>query len=195
MKADFLKSDTYKFIYSYMKYPNALILRTCLETGLRVGDVVSLPSEALQGNKIHYTAQKTGKSGVAQISTDLANRIRNDKGKWLFPSPHNLAKHRTRQAVWRDMSKACKLLGIEQHITPHSARKTFAVELYKKDGLNAVQKALQHDNLNTTMIYAFSDILGQNSQKNVENYVKNIDFEAFAELVAQKVYEKIKGMT
>lgn len=181
-----------------MKYENALILRTCLESGLRVGDVCALPREALQGDKLYYTAQKTRKSGSVRISSDLANRLHRKHGKWLFPSPHDLSKHRTRQAVWRDMRKACACLGVTEHASPHSARKTFAVDLYHKKGLPAVQRALQHDRIDTTMIYAFSDILGGKTAKNVEKGVENsqnFDFESFAELVAQKVYEKIKDIT
>lgn len=187
MKSEFIKNEAYSFIFSAMKYENALIMRTCLETGLRVGDVCALPREALQGQTIHFKAQKTGKSGSVQISADLANRLRKEYGKWLFPSPRNLSKHRTRQAVWRDMRLACSKLGIAEHVSPHSARKTFAVDLYREKGLQAVQRALQHDRAETTKIYAFSD-------KNVENLVENFDFEAFAELVAEKVYKKIKGI-
>ena len=190
MRADYLENEVYNYIFGAMKYENALILRVCLETGLRVGDVCALKREALQGQKIYFKAQKTGKNGSVRISTDLANRIRKEGGKWLFPSPHNLSKHRTRQAVWRDMKVACARLGISENASPHSARKTFAVDLFHEKGLPAVQKALQHDRPETTKIYAFSD-------KNVENYVenaRNFDFEGFAELVAEKVYEKIKGI-
>lgn len=187
MRSEYVENEAFSFIFSAMKYDNALIMRTCLETGLRVGDVCALPCEALQGQTIRYKAQKTGKFGSVQISADLANRLRREHGKWLFPSPRNLTKHRTRQAVWRDMRLACAKLGITEHATPHSARKAFAVDLYRKKGLQAVQRALQHDRAETTKIYAFSD-------KNVENSVENLDFEAFAELVAQKVYEKIKGI-
>jgi site-specific recombinase XerD len=86
------------------------------------------------------------------------------------------------------MKVACTRLGISENASPHSARKTFAVDLFREKGLPAVQKALQHDRPETTKIYAFSD-------KNVENYVENsqnFDFEGFAELVAEKVYKKIK---
>ena len=193
MKSDFLQNETYKFIYSAMRYDNALIMRTCLETGLRVGDVVSLPREALQGNTIYYTASKTGKPGKAHISADLALRLRRDYGRWLFPSPHDLSKHRTRQAVWRDMRKACAHLGLTEHATPHSARKTFAVDLYHKQGLPAVQKALQHDRIDTTMIYAFSDVLNAKSAPNRAILAQNeIDLEALAELIAEKVAKKLR---
>lgn len=197
MRSDFLNNETYRFIFSAMKYENALILRTCLETGLRVGDVCALPRSALDGNTIRYTAQKTGKSGSVKISTDLANRLANSRGKWLFSSPHNLSKHRTRQAVWRDMKIACSRLGITEHASPHSARKTFAVDLYHKSGLKTVQNALQHDRIETTLLYALSDNFKGENNKNVEKNVENsqkFDFESFAELVAQRVYEKIKGI-
>ena len=67
--------------------------------------------------------------------------------------------HMTRQAVYQAVKRACAMLDIDGQISPHSARKTFAVTERKAHGLSAVKKALQHDSVETTKIYADSDLV------------------------------------
>lgn len=141
-----------------MSYENALALRTSLETGLRIGDVLALKVEDLQGRTITYTAQKTNKSGKAVVSVDLANRLRKIAGKRFVFEGRSGDKPRTRQAVWKDVKQATRDI-FEENVAPHSARKTFAVEDFQAHGLPHTQKALQHDRVDTTMLYAFADML------------------------------------
>lgn len=184
MKTDYIKPSVYKKIYQTMEYENALALRLSLETGLRIGDVLSLTPENLKGNTIHYTAQKTGKEGKKVISADLSKRLKqiSDK-KFIFPGRFG-DKPRTRQTVWQDVKKAAKIHKVEGNLSCHSARKTYAVDLYHSEGLPSVQKELQHDRIDTTMLYAFSDMLSNKRDS-------DIDLEYFAELVAHKVYSKL----
>lgn len=168
-----------------MQYENVLALRVSLETGLRIGDVLKIKPCDLQGFTIKYTAEKTGKVGKKVLSADLANRLKRISGKhWIFAG-RDPQKHRTRQAVFKDLKKACKECGINGNIAPHSARKTYAVELFHDSGINAVQRELQHDRVDTTMLYAFADVL------NGGNNSRDFDFEEFAELIACKVVEKL----
>jgi site-specific recombinase XerC len=46
---------------------------------------------------------------------------------------------------------------VEKNVAPHSARKAFAVEEFKHKGIAAAQKALQHSDLSTTLLYCLSD--------------------------------------
>lgn len=142
-----------------MQYENALALRTSLETGLRIDDVLHLRSSDLDGRTLSCTAMKTGKKVKKVISADLAKRLRQVEscGRLFDGRFHN--KPRTRQAVWRDVKKAARRLSLDGNIAPHSARKTYAVEDFKDNGLRKVQDDLQHDNINTTMIYAFADLI------------------------------------
>ena len=118
-----------------------LPLALSLETGLRVGDIVGLKVSSVKSDGIHYTAQKTKKSGVAKISSELRKRL-NKKGKWLFPSPYKKGAHITRQAVWHRVKAAGKKAGLElDGLSPHTMRKVFAVELYRQKGFKAVQEA------------------------------------------------------
>jgi hypothetical protein len=76
-----------------------------------------------------------------------------------------------------------------QHVTPHSSRKTFAVDVMRNKGFSVAQKALQHTNAETTMLYVFADLL---SRKNAsQNFNGEFDIETFADIVANKIYEKI----
>lgn len=83
------------------------------------------------------------------------------------------------------MKKAAKLLGVQLNAAPHSARKTYAVEIFKDKGIDATQRELQHDRVSTTMLYAFSNIL----TKNEEIGQNTFDIDALAEKIARKVVE------
>ena len=130
-----------------MQYENALALRLSLETGLRIGDCLALTPAQLQGQTISYTAQKTGKRGKKRITADLANRLRKISSKKFIFEGRNGDKPRTRQAVWKDVKKASAIAKVEGNFSPHSARKTYAVEEFHANRAE------------TTMLYAYSDIL------------------------------------
>jgi integrase len=173
-----------------MQYKNVLALRVSLETGLRIDDVLKIKKSDIKGRTIRGISEKTNKPFKKVISKDLANRLTEISGKiFIFEHRLKVGEHRTRQAVWKDLKKASKVLGLKGNIAPHSARKTYAVELFKDSGLDKVQKELQHDNTSTTMIYAFADLLS-NDKTNVPDF----DFELFAEMVADKVSQKIKSL-
>ena len=195
MKSDYLHPSLYQKLFGVMQWPNVLAIRVSLETGLRIDDVLSLRPENLRARSISFTAKKTGKSGTKKISSDLARHLRACAGKdWLFPG-RDPAKHRTRQTVWRDVKKAARVQGISGQISPHSARKSYAVELRKEEGLAAVQRELQHSNAETTNLYAFADVLtGERTQGNgLRNLVISPEnMEIFAEMIAEKVFSRLK---
>lgn len=164
MRTDYINSAEYHKLYMRMTYENALALRTCLETGMRIGDVLALTPADINGRTITYIAQKTGKKGKATISADLANRLQKTASKKFVFAGRGGDKPRTRQAVWKDVKKASRGIFVE-NVAPHSARKTFAVEDFQAYGLPHTKKALQHDRTDTTMLYAFADVLSGNSAK------------------------------
>ena len=143
-----------------MQYKNALALRCSLETGLRIDDVLNLRRQQLQKCTLYGYASKTKKSFRKVVSQDLARRLREIQGEYyIFEGRLDPKRHRTRQAVWKDVKKAAKILEIDGNIAPHSARKTYAVEKFKDGGLGTVKRELQHNDIGTTMLYAFADYL------------------------------------
>ncbi len=172
-----MKPSLYNKMYSIMQYENALALRTSLETGWRIDDVLHIKPTDIKGRTVRIVAMKTGKPDKKVISVDLVNRLKKISGKeWVFEGRFG-DKPRTRQAVWKDVKKSAKMLKLNGNISCHSARKTYAVELFRDSGLPAVQKNLQHNDIETTMLYAFADCLDnkQNSQSNPTDIKTAID--------------------
>ncbi len=184
--SEYLNPEVYRELYRVMQRDNVNALRVSLETGLRIDDVLSLHPDQVRGRTIAYTASKTGKSGKARISEGLRRELLTGANSvFVFPG-RKAGKHRTRQAVYKDLKKACKLLGVSGQISPHSARKTFAVELRKSAGLAEVQKALQHTDQDTTMLYAFADVARRSEARSADV--------ARAELISQLVVEKLERL-
>ena len=191
MRTDYLNPQLYNRLYACMTYENVLALRVALETGLRIDDVLSLRADQIRRRTISGTAHKTDKGYRKAVSADLAKRLAAltpNKGGYIFPHRLDPLRHRTRQAVWNNMKMAARRLGVELNAAPHSARKTYAVEMFRDKGLEQTQRELQHDRISTTMLYAFSDMLC-GSQHQTQDIV---DMDTFAEIIAEKVAEKLK---
>lgn len=189
MKSDYLKPSTYEHLYRVMQRDNVLAIRVSLETGLRIDDVLRLEwKNFTKGTQFTYFAKKTGKKGVKKLSKMLKNDLfsRNVNGsKYVFPG-RKRGSHRTRQAVWKDVKKAADLMGVEVNASPHSARKTYAVELRKSAGLPAVQRELQHSSMSTTMLYAFADLARAGKRAPTPS---SDELLVLADLIAKRVVE------
>lgn len=186
-RSEYLPPECWREMYRVMQRANVNALRVSLETGMRIDDVLSMRPDDLRGDSFSYVAKKTGKRGRAKLSLDLRRELSAGCGQlWVFPG-RDPNRHRTRQTVYKDVKKAAKLLGVEGQISPHSARKTFAVELRKTSGVAEVQKALQHADVETTNLYAFADLAAMST-------ARSHDADQLAELIAERVVEKIAQM-
>lgn len=158
MTTEYLVLREMEHVLAALTPANRLVCRVCLATGLRVGDVVSLRSDEL-APQFWITEQKTGKRRRVNLTHSLLRQLRVQAGAvWVFPSPKDPAKHRTRQAVWWDVKRAAKAFRLPQNVAPHSLRKVYAVELLNRCGGNVgrVQRALNHSDAATTYIYAMA---------------------------------------
>ena len=144
---------------------NALVVRTMLRTGLRIGDVLALKPEQL-ALRMWVTESKTKKRRQIGLDKALLAELQAHAGKsWVFPG-RNPAKHRTRQAVWHDVKRAAKAFRLPQNVGTHSMRKVYAVELMERYGdIERVRRALRHDRLATTLAYAMADKLLKSQNK------------------------------
>lgn len=158
MTTEYLVRREMEHVLAALTPANRLVCRVCVTTGLRVGDVVALRSEQL-APQFWITEAKTGKRRRVNLTNDLLGQLQAQAGAvWVFPSPKDPQKHRTRQAVWWDVKRAAKAFRLPQNVAPHSLRKVYAVELLNrsKGRLNAVQRALNHSDAATTYIYAMA---------------------------------------
>lgn len=137
---------------------NRLVMRLCLHTGLRVSDALSLTPEQLKPN-FWITEQKTKKRRQVGIPEPLLSDLKANAGRyWVFPGREG-RKHRTRQAVWKDVKRAAAALRLPQNVGTHSARKVYAVQLRERYGdIERVQRALNHGDMAVTLIYAMADV-------------------------------------
>jgi len=162
VKSEYIDGRVWGGILGSMTGGNALAIAVSLETGMRIGDVLRLKVSHLWDRSIKYTAAKTGKRAEVQCSERLIAALRaNAVDGVCFPSRKgSKTPYRSRQAVWKNVRTAADRAGVKPHVSPHSARKTYAVDLCHKQGFKAVQEALQHRYGSTTEIYAFADLRG-----------------------------------
>lgn len=185
MKSRFLEKNELKSLQGAIDEIAFLPLLVSLETGLRIGDVVSLKASDLKKDGLHFVAKKTKKRGIAKISANLRKKLQfnSQNSKWLFPSPYKSGAHLTRQTVWARIKRAGESAGVDlDGLSPHSMRKVFAVELYRKKGFKAVQEALQHSYASTSEIYAFAD---WNSGENADLPLTRRDLQLVVKMVLE----------
>ena len=146
---------------------NRLVARVCLETGLRIGDVVSLRRSVLSSSEITVVEQKTRKTRTVTLSDELRQELIEQSGEvYVFENTRDSNKHRTRQALWHDIKRCAHALRLDGCIAPHSLRKVYAVRKYSLCGnLVSVQNDMNHSSLGVTAIYALADGLRDQKQK------------------------------
>lgn len=157
MRTEYLLRREMEHVLAALTPGNRIVCRVCLHTGLRLGDVLNLKTGQL-GRQFWVTEAKTKKRRRVNLTDELLAQIRAQAGElWAFPSPRDPRQHRTRQAVWSDVKRAAKAFRIRQNVAPHSFRKVYAVDLLRRCGdEKAVQRALNHSDFATTMIYIMS---------------------------------------
>jgi len=136
-------------------------LRVSELTGLRVTDI-DLERGLLRcvgkGNKERLVP--VGEVARVWVATYLAERAkRSGPGR---DSPYLFTGRRTepltRQSVWRLVKSSARRAGIEQRVTPHTLRHSFATHLLGGGAdLRAIQEMLGHARLATTQIYTHVD--------------------------------------
>lgn len=158
MTTEYLVRREMEHVFAALTRANRLVCRVCVDTGLRVGDVVALRTDQL-APQFWITEAKTGKRRRVNLSHALLRQLRAQAGDvWVFPSPKDPSKHRTRQAVWFDVKRASKAFRLPQNVGVHSLRKVFATELLRRSrgDMSRVQRALNHSDMATTYVYVMA---------------------------------------
>lgn len=163
VRTDYILHNQAEKVLALLTEPNRLVMRVAMHTGLRVGDVLALRTADL-APRMCVREQKTGKVKRIGLPKKLLADLRAQAGEeFVFPSRCDASKHRSRQAVWKDVKRAAAAFRMPQNVAPHSFRKLYAVDLLAKYGdIERVQRALNHSDAATTLIYAMSDKLMQN---------------------------------
>lgn len=160
MRTNAVDVTTWAILERLLTPPNALVIETMLRTGLRVSDVLSLRTDQLKP-RLTVSESKTGKSRRVYLGKVFCDKLRSQAGEvYVFEGAKRVDTHRTRQAVWHDVKRAAKAMRIPLCVGTHSARKSYAVcEYTKSHDLGDVQHKLNHDRIETTVLYLL-DVFG-----------------------------------
>ena len=166
MRSGYIVRRDMEHVLAALTYENRLVMEVCLHTGLRVGDVLRLRTAQLKP-QFSITEEKTGKRRRVGLPAPLLAALKEQAGEeWVFEGRNDPKRHRTRQAVWKDVRRAAKAFRLPRSVMPHSARKLYAVQLLEKYGdLERVRRALNHDRIEVTMLYAMADKLARDRRK------------------------------
>lgn len=163
MRSEWLHKDELAHLLAALMPPNRLALEISLATGLRIGDVLNMRSDAVRNAYGRMTVRelKTGKNRRVRLPAELQERAIAQAGKiYVFEHRNDAKRHRTRQAVFKDLQRVAALWRLKPHISPHSARKAWAVDEYHKTGdLKRIQNLLNHESEAVTMLYAMADTM------------------------------------
>ncbi len=163
-RTDYIHRQELQHLLAALTAPNRLAMELSLATGLRIGDVLNMRTQALVGasdGRLTIRELKTGKNRRIRVPSELQRRALGMAGRvYIFEGRTDYRKHRTRQAVYKDIKRIARMFRLRCNIAPHTARKVFAVEQYKRDGnLARVQRLLNHSSEAITMLYAMADEL------------------------------------
>lgn len=160
MQSDYISPDVLTHILAALTPQNELALRVSMATGLRIDDVLSLRTHAIMetcNNRVTVREKKTGKSRRVYIPQLLLDEMREYAGRfYVFEGRCDTRRHRTRQAVWKDLKRAASLFRIKTplNVSPHTARKVYAVEAFRKYGdIRKVRSLLNHSDEGVTALY------------------------------------------
>lgn len=159
MRTKAISEQALQTVLGALTPPNRLACKIALATGFRISDVLLLKRSQMSTEKIAVQEQKTGKRRIVHLSKQLRQAAISQAGAiYIFPHRYTGLKPRTRQAVWKDLRRAQKLLRLPRGIGTHSMRKSYAKRLLEGGApLSSIQKKLLHSSDTITALYALAD--------------------------------------
>lgn len=163
-RSRFIERQLFEHLLAGLMPENAEALRLSLDYGLRIGDVLRMPSAVLVSGRWSFKEEKTGKRRRIRLSPTHIAACRAFAGKYyVFEHRTNARRHRTRQAVYKDLRRIAQAFRL-RYVSPHTARKVYAVERFRACGdLKRVQRLLNHSDEAVTVLYALADQLGKSA--------------------------------
>ncbi len=160
--------DIQKFKAYYLKkgeYRNYLLVTVCLNTGLRICDILRLRWDDIVDFKTHTVKkylcvkeQKTGKTANISINKSIVEAVDIYKAHIAITSGYIFANRNnkpiSRVFAYQIISEGGKGAGLPQKISCHSLRKTFGYQAWQKDTPPALLMSLfNHSSFEITKRY------------------------------------------
>lgn len=157
-------ANTSKQSYSYKSnLRDIAVLELLFATGMRVSELCSISTETIDMNdgtiriygkgakeRIIQIGNPDVRAAVEQYYEAFSEQIQGTG--WLFVN--RLGNHLSDQSVRNMVNGYATRAGIEQHITPHMFRHSFATLLLEEDvDIRYIQQLLGHSSITTTQIY------------------------------------------
>lgn len=150
------------------------VIELLFATGMRISELCSLkPSDIDLENKTVLIYGKGARERILQLGnpevlsalTAYQDTFREDIACCGYFFVNKLKHKLSDQSVRFMINRYAKLAGMEQHITPHMFRHSFATLLLEQDvDIRYIQKMLEHSSISTTEIYTH---VSNNKQKDI----------------------------
>jgi len=159
--------DNHRWGPKWMYRRNIALVGLMARAGLRVGEVLGLDIGDVRLNgRSGWVLIRHGK-GLKERRVPLSSRARKVMQDYLEARPEDATtsavfitknwNRLTKRPVQRMVKSAARRAGIEQNVTPHALRHTFATRFLEKGGdLATLRDILGHTNLSTTSRYLHS---------------------------------------
>jgi integrase/recombinase XerD len=155
-----------RFFEAITSLRHRAILMTAYAAGLRISEVLALRVDDIDSQRmvIRVRQGKGSKDRYVMLSPRLLTLLREywkahrrrkvyKPSPWLFPG-NVPGQPITDGAVYEACEEACRVAGLEKHVTVHTLRHTFATHLLESGtDLRTIQILLGHRSLNTTARY------------------------------------------
>lgn len=167
-RSDYIPEESFNILLKALMPQNRLALQVALETGLRIDDVLHIKTEQMIKERFTIKEMKTGKRRRIRITKALREECLLYAGRfYVFEHRLDQNKPRTRQAVYKDLKRACKLFRVNGYqISPHTARKIYSVGLFDKyNSVDKVKDTMKHSNSRVTELYTNSDVITEKATR------------------------------
>lgn len=140
------------------------MLELLYATGIRVSELIGLTIEDVNLKLGYITCSSSEKERVIPFGTAAKRAVKyymeGARAELLGEQESNLlflncsGKSMSRQGFWKVLKSYAQEAGIEQDITPHTLRHSFAAHLVQNGAdLKSVQEMMGHSDISTTQIY------------------------------------------
>ena len=141
------------------------MLELLYATGIRVSELISLSVDDTNITSGYIRVNEGSRERIIPFGSaakaSLKNYLKNARAGMVVSADEKVlftncnGQPMSRQGFWKVLKQYAKRAGIEEDITPHTLRHSFAAHLVENGAdLHSVQEMLGHSDVSTTQIYA-----------------------------------------
>lgn len=151
------KNDIERMIISSKNFSHRTMLMIMYSSGLRASEVINLSWNDIdfERNLIHLKLAKGSKDRIVMLSPKVKKNLKRldiERTSLVFKTSRN-SKYSLR-SVELIVKNAAKKAGIDNKVTPHTLRHSFATHLLERGiDIRYIRDLLGHSNIQTTMVY------------------------------------------